>query len=203
MTHIDLEQCPLAPSQKSLLPTLLRPLQRAPRPQRPYLLHGTAAVGKSFLARRVAVEGGAYLNVALHSLEGLLASHSLASLTPDATVRWLDEMVSFAGASFVCIDGLEPLMALWSATRPTLVDTWFSDCSRKVFDRPVLVVARTDDFRQSSGRHGQAHWPQERRFSLVLTVQDQEVVARNWELDPVRAHASAHLLELLTPRLGG
>jgi hypothetical protein len=46
-------------------------------------------------------------------------------------------------------------------------------------------------------------WPWERRFRLDLTLADKEVVAKNWELDPMRGRVSANLYELLATKLEG
>jgi hypothetical protein len=203
VTRDNHSQWPLTPSQQEQHAAILAKLTSIHGKHRPFLLTGEVGVGKTFLARRLAAQPAAYYNIARDHLPQLLANYQLPDLAPEAVVRFTKVLIKDSQAPYAIADGFEPLLSLWAVERPQVLPNFFIALGRAILDRPLLVVVQTskhlsyDIFRQD------ALWPWERRFRLDLTLADKEVVAKNWELDPMRGRVSANLYELLATKLEG
>jgi hypothetical protein len=202
MTKVDRSEWPLTPSQQEQCEAIHRTLIGIHGRHRPFLLTGGVGVGKTFLACRLADQSAAYYNIAQDHLPQLLTLYKLPDLTPEAVVRFVKELLRESEAPYAIADGFEPLLSMWAVERPKVLPNFFVSLGRAILDQPLLAVAQTsaDHVPYDMLRKNEL-WPSERRFHLNLTRADKEVVARNWDLDPMRAHISANLYDLLTWRI--
>lgn len=201
MTRVDHSSWPLTPSQQRQLESIYATLMTIHGRRRPFLLTGDTGVGKTFLARRLISMPGDYYNVAESYLPQVLAGHGLSDLTPEAVVRSVRDLIQQGQAPYAIVDGLEPLVSMWAVERPKVLPNFFAAFSRVVLERPSLIVVRTVEQSAYSELSKEALWPAERCFLLELTLADKQAVARNWGIDPVHAHVSANLYELLQNKL--
>jgi hypothetical protein len=133
-----------------------------------------------------------------------LTEYSLSDLTPEAVVRFARELITTNALPYAVIDGLEPLLSMWAVERFPVRDNFFISLRQAVLDQPALVVVQTSDRYLPKGLFRDDRlWPCDRCFHLELTLADMETVAKSWGVDPVRAHISANLYELLASKLGG
>lgn len=201
MTKIDGSPHQLTPSQQELFDAILAHFSNIRGSHRPFLLTGDAGVGKSFLAARLTNSGAACWHIARDHLPYLLADRSLSDLTPEATVRFAKGLIKESQDSYAIVDGLEPLLSLWAAERPKVLPNFFVAFGRAILERPSLIVIQTSGQLPHDLIEREDWWPWERRFRLELTQADKETVAVNWGLDPMRAHVSANLYDLLAVKL--
>lgn len=192
----------LTPSQQTLFAAIHARLSSIQGAHRPFLLTGDVGVGKSFLVATLGDSGATCYHVATDYFPRLLIDHSLSSLTPEATVRFAKESIEESRSHYVVIDGFEPLLSLWVVQQANVLPNFFVAFGRAVLDKPVLVVIQTSSQLPHSEIEHADWWPWERRFRLELTLNDKEMVAVNWGLDPMRAQTSANLYDLLAVRLG-
>ena len=204
MTRVDQSKWALTPSQQKQHEAIHTTLTSIYGRHRPFLLTGDVGVGKTFLARRLADESIVYYNIAQDHLTQLLIHRKLSDLTPEATVRFVKELIREGEAPYVIADGFEPLLSMWAVEHPKVLPNFFLALGRAILDQPLLVVVQTSakHLPYDTFRKGEL-WPSERRFRLELTLVDKEVVARNWNVDPIRGRVSTNLYELLATKLEG
>jgi len=202
MTRTDQSKWLLTPSQQEQYETIHKTLSGIRGRHRPFLLTGDVGVGKTFLNRRLAGRSITYYNIARNHMSHLLTHHKLSDLTPEAIVRFVKKLISESEAPYAIADGFEPLLSMWAVERPKVLPNFLIALGRAILDQPLLVVVQTSTEHVSyAALCKDALWPSERRFRLELTLADKEVVAKNWDLDPMRARVSANLYELLTWRI--
>ena len=202
MAEVDRATWQLTPSQKSLRDAIQSRLASIQGRHRPFLLTGDLGVGKSYLSRRLAVEGADFHHLAQDHLPGILGGRALLDLTPEATVRYVKQLADVITEPYIIVDGLEPLVSLWAVERPRVLGNLFVALNRAILERPLLIVMQTSDHLPKDQISKGSWWPCERRFRLELTLADKEVVAQNWGLDPLRARMADNLYDLLADRLG-
>ena len=93
MTSSDPMKWPLTPSQRELVGAIRTKMDGIQGRHRPFLLTGDLGVGKTFLARRLAGESVDYYSIAQDHLLPLLAHRRLSSLTPEAVVRFVKQLL--------------------------------------------------------------------------------------------------------------
>jgi hypothetical protein len=201
MTRVDRSEWSLTPSQREQYDAIHTTLTRIRGRHRPFLLTGDVGVGKTFLACRLADQCATYYNIAQSHLSQLLTRHRLSDLMPEAVARFVKELPKNDGAPYAIADGFEPLLSMWAVERAEVLPNFFVAFGRAILDHPLLVVVQTSaDHLPYGVLRKDELWPSERRFRLELTLADKKVVARNWDLDPMRAGVSANLYKLLTWR---
>jgi hypothetical protein len=193
----------LTPSQQEQHVAIQAKLTNIPGKHRPFLMTGEVGVGKTFLARRLAAQPAAYYNLACDHLHQLLVNYELSDLTPEAVVRFTKALVKDSQCLYAIIDGFEPLLSLWAVERPEVLPNFFVALGRAILDRPLLVVVQTSKHLPYDIFRRRTLWPWERCFRLDLNLEDKEVVARNWGLDPMRGRVSTNLYDLLATKLEG
>ncbi|MEA3376691.1 MAG: hypothetical protein U9R72_10915 [Chloroflexota bacterium] len=201
MTRLNRSEWPLTPSQQEQYDAIRTTLTKIRGRHRPFLLTGDVGVGKTFLACRLANQSAAYHNIAQDYLSELLTRRRLSDLTPEAVVRFVKALLKNGEAPYAIADGFEPLLSMWAVESAKVLPNFLVAFSRAILDQPLLVVVQTSaDHLPYAVVRKDALWPSERRFRLDLTLADKKTVARNWDLDPMRAQVSANLYKLLTWR---